>query len=650
MSLPVGHPELLRTTLRDHFGHADFRDGQEKVITALLQGRSSLALFPTGAGKSLCYQLPALLLDGLTLVISPLIALMKDQVESLRARGIPAARLDSTLSPADADSVLDEMRAGSLRLLFIAPERLLKETFVQQLKRTKIALMAIDEAHCISEWGHNFRPEYLRLAHVAKRLRIHPVLALTATATPEVAADIRRAFKIKASDHIQTSFRRPNLTYLITPCAAGDRLSTLTQRLQELQGTAIVYVTLQQTAEHVATHLQRVGLSARAYHAGLPDDQRSEAQDAFMQGQTRIIVATIAFGMGIDKADIRAVFHYNLPKTIENFQQETGRAGRDGQPAACEMLACGDDRIVLENFVFGDTPTAQSLRQLTDHLLRQSQEFDLSLYDLSHSTDIKSVVIETVLTHLELEGILRPLGSFYASYQFRLLQPLERILSGHSPSRKSLLAKLLNAGKRGSKWTTLTLNEEAISLDEEPARLIKALSWLAEAGDIELRPSHIRQRYELCGDPNARDPSAIAGKLTKLFADRESRDIERLDQVLKLAAHSGCLQQWLLAYFGEKMPEPCGQCSSCIDPPKLPRSIPQTPRPPIEPAAIAAMHQIMGERHAALRSARQIARFFCGLTSPATTRNRLTRHDSFGMLDHLPFADVLIQTESITPR
>ncbi|MCP5560301.1 MAG: RecQ family ATP-dependent DNA helicase [Verrucomicrobiaceae bacterium] len=650
MSAAKANPELLRTTLRDHFGHADFRDGQEKVITALLQGRSSLALFPTGAGKSLCYQLPALLLDGLTLVISPLIALMKDQVESLRARGIAAARLDSTLSATEVEGVFDAMSKGKLRLLFIAPERLIKEAFVQHLQRTKIALMAIDEAHCISEWGHNFRPEYLRLAHVAKRLKIHPVLALTATATPEVAADVRRAFDIAPKDHIQTSFRRPNLSYHITPCTANERLPLLTQRLQKLEGAAIVYVTLQQTAEHVATHLQRSGLSARAYHAGLPDDQRSEAQDAFMQGQTRIIVATIAFGMGIDKADIRAVFHYNLPKTIENFQQETGRAGRDGLPATCEMLACGDDRIVLENFVFGDTPTAQSLRQLTDHLLRQSQEFDLSLYDLSHSTDIKSVVIETVLTHLELEGILRPLGSFYASYQFRLLQPLDRIISGHSPSRKTLLTKLLNAGKRGSKWTTLTLNDEAIALDEEPARLIKALSWLAEAGDIELRPSHIRQRYELCGDPTTRDPGVIAKKLCELFADRESRDVERLEQVLKLAAHPGCLQQWLLAYFGEKMPNRCGQCSSCEERPKKPRIIPQTQRPPIEPEAIAAMHEVMAERHAALRSARQIARFFCGLTSPATTRNRLTRHDSFGMLDHLPFADVLIQTESITPR
>ena len=642
-------PEFLGKTLREHFGHDAFRGGQEDVIHALLQGKSALALFPTGAGKSLCYQLPALLLDGLTLVISPLIALMKDQVQSLRARGIAAERLDSTLSPAQAQSVLDQMREGALKLLFIAPERLVKEAFVVQLKRTKIALMAIDEAHCISEWGHNFRPEYLRLAHVARRLKIHPVLALTATATPEVAADIRRAFRITRADHIQTSFRRPNLSYYVTPCTAEERLPLLTERLQNLEGAAIVYVTLQQTAESVATHLQRVGLSARAYHAGLPDEQRSEAQDAFMNGHTRIIVATIAFGMGIDKANIRAVYHYNLPKTVENFQQETGRAGRDGLPATCEMLACGDDRIVLENFIFGDTPTPQGLRHLTDHLLRQNPEFDLSLYDLSQSTDIKSVVIETVLTHLELEGILKPIGSFYSAYQFRPLQPLPRIIAGHDAKQRGLLTRLLSCGERGTKWTKLTLCDAITELGTDASVVISTLNSLAEAGEIELRPSHIRQRFQLGNDTTSRDPATTAQRLCELFAERESRDVARLEQVLKLAAHPGCLQQWLLKYFGEKMSEPCGQCSSCKHPTKRPRKIPQAQNAAIPQDAIAAMHEVIAERHPAVRTARQLARFFCGLTSPATKRSRLSRHDHFGMLDHLPFMDVLIQAQAILP-
>ncbi|HYF35233.1 MAG TPA: RecQ family ATP-dependent DNA helicase, partial [Prosthecobacter sp.] len=262
----------LAAALRTHFGHKAFRPGQEKVMQALVAGRSALALFPTGAGKSLCYQLPALLMDGVTLVISPLIALMKDQVQALQARGIAAARLDSSLNPQQAQQVFDDLRDQRLKLLYVAPERLLNEGFVERLKRLKVAMLAIDEAHCISEWGHNFRPEYLRLAHVAKELRIHPVLALTATATPAVAADIRTAFNIAEADHVQTSFHRPNLHYRITPCAGAKRLAYLTKVLLKRQVSSIVYVTLQQTAEHVATHLRKSGVNALAYHAGLPDE------------------------------------------------------------------------------------------------------------------------------------------------------------------------------------------------------------------------------------------------------------------------------------------------------------------------------------------------------------------------------------------
>jgi ATP-dependent DNA helicase RecQ len=238
-------------------------------MRTLLEGRSALALLPTSAGKSLCYQLPALLLDGLTLVISPLIALMKDQVRSLKARGIPAARLDSSLTAAEVDKVFADIGAGMLRLLYIAPERLMNEAFLRRLQSVKVAMMAVDEAHCISEWGHSFRPEYLRLAHVARELNIRPVLALTATATPAVARDICTAFGIAETDLVRTSFRRPNLHFRITPCPAERRKDLLVRRLQERGGAAVVYVTQQHTAEEVATHLQRQGLKAQAYHAGI---------------------------------------------------------------------------------------------------------------------------------------------------------------------------------------------------------------------------------------------------------------------------------------------------------------------------------------------------------------------------------------------
>ena len=407
---------MLRT-LRERFGFGTFREGQEPVIRALLDGRSALAVFPTGGGKSLCYQLPALMLDGITLVVSPLIALMKDQVDALTARGIAAARLDSTLDADELRDLYQRLESGAVKLLYIAPERFANESFRTLVKRLPVTLAAIDEAHCISEWGHNFRPDYLKLARICRRLKIPRMLALTATATPTVAREIRQYFHISAADHTQLSFHRPNLDLRVTPCAADRRKKILLDKLTVVRGAAIVYVTRQETAEEVATYLAKNGVSARAYHAGLPDDCRAAAQGAFMAGDTRVIVATIAFGMGIDKADIRAVFHYNLPKSLENHTQEIGRAGRDGLPAVCELLACGEDLTVLENFIYGDTPTPRALANLLDRVLRLGPGFDVSHYDLSSVCDIRPGVVATVMSYLEIDGIIEATGSHYDIYR-----------------------------------------------------------------------------------------------------------------------------------------------------------------------------------------------------------------------------------------
>ena len=639
----------LQATLLQHFGFDVFRPGQEQVIASLLEGRSALAIFPTGGGKSLCYQLPALLLEGVTLVISPLIALMKDQVEALRARGIAAARLDSSLTANEVTEVFDAMRNGTLKLLYIAPERLMNESFMERLTRLKIGLLAIDEAHCISEWGHNFRPEYLRLAAVARRLNLQPVLALTATATPSVAADIRRAFGIEDRDLVQTPFHRPNLNLYITPVQASKRLELLTKKLLKFKRVpAIVYVTLQETAEHVSTHLGKAGLKASAYHAGLNPEVRADVQERFMRGEIEVIVATIAFGMGIDKADIRAVYHYNLPKSLENYQQEIGRAGRDGKTSHCEMLACADDLIVLQNFIFGDTPTPQALRQLLDHLLRQGQEFDLSHYDISRTVDIRPLVLETVMTYLELDGVLSPLGAFYTGYQFQFLHTEARVLAGHKPERQAFLKKLFDACKRGYKWQKLeNVDEAAAKIGEPRERIIKALTFLEEAGDIELKPSGIRHRYRLCDDASQRDPTTLSARMVKMFAEREQKDAQRLQLVVDLAAESGCLTRHMLRYFGEDLEADCGHCGSCAEQKTEPRELPQSARRVISIEHVEAIQALRAENYAALRAPRQIARFLCGISSPATSRDRLTRHDAFGLLQSHPFADVLAQCESL---
>jgi len=638
---------MLEETLLQHFGHTAFRPGQRQVMEALLAGRSALAVFPTGGGKSLCYQLPALLLDGTTLVISPLIALMKDQVQALQARDIAAARLDSTLSLAESQQVLADLQSGKLKLLYIAPERLINESFLQRLEKTKIAMLAVDEAHCISEWGHNFRPEYLRLAQVAGRLDLKPVLALTATATPDVAADICKAFNIQVADHVQTSFFRQNLALKVSPVSERERLPLLAAKLKNsAMFPAVVYVTLQQTAESVTTFLRKAGIKAGAYHAGLPDQFRTEVQDDFMQGNLDVIVATIAFGMGIDKADVRSVYHYNLPKTLENYQQETGRAGRDGQPAHCEMLACLDDLNVLHNFVYGDTPTPLALKQLVDHLLRQGTEFDISRYDLAHTLDIRPLVLETVLTYLELNEVVQPLGAFYTGYQLQFVQPESRILSGHTPDRQRFLKSLFECGTRGRKWLTLELSVIEASTGEPPERILKALNWLAESGDVLLKPSGLRHRYKLL-QPHSHDAAEICQRMQQLFAEREQADSQRLNEVVDLARSPGCLPRHLLNYFGEDLGRNCGMCSSCLEKRTKPREIPLSPEREITTNDVQQIRAVMDEGHAALRAPRQLARFLCGLSSPATSRARLSRHDIFGLLEGVPFQKVLLQAESM---
>ncbi|HEX2203039.1 MAG TPA: ATP-dependent DNA helicase RecQ [Longimicrobium sp.] len=643
---PATDPAVLREVLRGRFGLSDFRPGQERAIRALLERGAALAVFPTGGGKSLCYQLPALLVDGATIVVSPLIALMKDQIDALRARGIDAARLDSTLSYDESRAVERDLRAGRLRLLYVSPERFNNERFLELLSKVRIAVFAVDEAHCISEWGHNFRPDYLKLADTARAMNAERVLALTATATPQVVEDICDSFRIPREDAVVTGFHRPNLFLSSHPVAGHERARVLVERIRSRPpGAGIVYVTLQKTAEWVSKRLAEAGIPARAYHAGMKDEERAAVQEWWKASDDAMVVATIAFGMGIDKADVRYVYHFNLPKGLESYSQEIGRAGRDGRPSTVELLGGTDDVATLENFAYGDTPTETAVRSFVGEILGAGPAFDVSIFDLSARHDIRQLVVRTALTYLELLGILRQGTPFYAGYRVRLETPLPEILARFDPARQAFVRGIFDQAKPGRQWHTLNPEEVALALGEDRQRVVRAVEYLGEQGWATVEASEARQRFTRVA-PKV-DADALVAELLERFERRERQEISRVADTVALATHDGCITNRLLAHFGELREAPCGHCTFCQTGRAAVFPAPR-PLPPIEDALDAGAFRALRDAHPdALGEPRQQARFLCGLTSPALTRAKLGRNPLFGALENRRFADVLRWCESL---
>ncbi|MFT7511286.1 MAG: ATP-dependent DNA helicase RecQ [Candidatus Omnitrophota bacterium] len=627
----------IHEDLERYFGFKTFRKGQEAVIEKLMAGKSVVAIFPTGAGKSLCFQLPALKLPGLTLVISPLIALMKDQIDFLQSRNLPAARLDSTLSQAEVMEVYDGLRANTIKLLYVSPERLNNERFLDRLQGLTISMLVIDEAHCISEWGHNFRPDYLKLAPLAKSLKAERVLCLTATATPGVAQDIRKAFSIDETDEVHTGFYRSNLDIVLNPQPLDRRLKALKERIQaNPSGPAIVYVTLQKTAESVAKALP----GAKAYHAGMKDEARTAVQQWFMESDRAVVVATIAFGMGIDKSNIRAVYHYNLPKSLENYAQEIGRAGRDGEQSVCEMMGYTDDLGTLQNFTYGDTPTREAIAGMIQHIDQAETEFSLSHYEISGQNDVRPLVVSTLMTYLSLDGLIETTSPFYTGYQFAPKRSQNQILGAFKGDPLNFLTRLFTLARKGPKWMKLDMDEvERAGLDR--GRVVKALNHLEERGDIDLTVTGLRIGYRKLQQKWPVD--ALVDDLFQRFQRREQADLDRLDKVTKLVNHASCTNRALMHYFGEKI-ELCGHCGICqggkpAPMPSLQELHPETP-------SASKIRALQGENHPALSTPRQLARFLVGVSSPAASRARLTRDPRFGSMADLPFNAVLHACET----
>ena len=395
------------TSLRQHFGFDDFRDGQREVIAAILEGKDAVVVMPTGSGKSLCYQLPALMLEGATLVVSPLIALMKDQVDALQARQLPATFINSSIPEREQWSRIDRLRRGEFKLVYVAPERFRSRRFLEALQSVSVALFAVDEAHCISTWGHDFRPDYLRLKNIIPLLGKPQTLALTATATPYVRSDIIEQLGLLKPETFVSGFDRPNLTIdVVHTEKEREKIARIKRLAKTHAGSGIVYASTRKAVEQVTSELRALGITASAYHAGLSDSARVKAQEEFMAGRTQLIVATNAFGMGIDKPDIRFVAHYQMPGSIEAYYQEIGRAGRDGLPSSCVLLFNYADKNTHDFFIEGSYPTPDFVRNIYNALVATGlEQIELSPGELAKRAGAKNeMAVQSALYLLERAG------------------------------------------------------------------------------------------------------------------------------------------------------------------------------------------------------------------------------------------------------
>ncbi|PKG57448.1 ATP-dependent DNA helicase RecQ [Shewanella sp. GutDb-MelDb] len=632
--------------LKQYFGFSAFRTGQQEVVSKILNGQSAAAIFPTGSGKSLCYQLPAVTLPNLTLVVSPLLALMQDQLAYLDARGISAASIDSTQTPEQAAAVLDGVTDGSIKVLMISVERLNNERFRRFISGIAISLLVIDEAHCISEWGHNFRPDYLKLPSYQRMLNIPQVLLLTATATSKVIADMGSKFAIAPENITLTGFYRSNLHLNAVGIKEADKSRFLVNWLNERQRTSgIVYVTLQKSAEIVAKYLQANGYNVLAYHAGMDSDERKSIQTRFMSGEVPIIVATIAFGMGIDKSDIRFVVHYDLPKSIENYAQEIGRAGRDGKDSECMVLANKDNLNVLENFVFGDTPELNAITRVIDEIksvAQQSNIWELMLNQLSTSSNIRPLSLKTLLVYLEMQGVIKPKYSYFAEYKYKLQTSLEAMLSRFDPERRHFVKAIVDTSVKAKIWHSADLNQLETIYPNSRGRAIKALDYLDQKQLLELQSKQLTQVYDVYAAELNVD--GLAERLYQQFSIKESSEIERINFLVSFFGSDRCLSLQLAQYFSDPNAiTACGHCSVCLN------HIAVLPEPAyLKPLIEYDFQQICAEAVSKLKShtsAVLLTRFLCGLTTPLFTKLKMRQVQGFAQFERYRFKEVLAWVE-----
>ena len=623
--LPV-LPERLNEVLHT-FGRDALRPGQAELIVRACAGVPCLGVLPTGHGKSLCYQVAAELLGGLSLVVSPLIALMRDQIRALEAAGVSAARFDSTLGDAEREAVLAGVADGSLRLLFVAPESLEVPALVAALEKARLSLFVVDEAHCVSEWGHSFRPDYLKLPSWCRRFPFHSVMALTATATPRVRVDLCGAFGIALQDVVCLSPFRPNIERCVQVVSGAGGHDAQVGRMvsaflsQPGHLPAIVYARTRKGTESLAAELSRCGFACAAYHAGQPADLRERLQDDFLHNRLQVLVATIAFGMGIDKPDVRAVVHASMPTSPEAYLQESGRAGRDGAPCVSLVLLSTADVTDARNRIEASQPDAEGVLRCVRWLLPAVRRV-VSLWELGTTCDVAEDVPLRALALLQQKGAVEQESRGMRFYKVRPLFPLEVILDGRTEEEAARL-RWLDRHREG---------EVAEAADAWNCSFAEAMEQLREceaAGEWKLS---FRQQAICMHTIGAADARAVAEELSAAFAARREADLARLEQLLGILCSPSCINSALELYFmGRELESPCGTCRACRSgtPLALPRESSSSPAGVPADAELPRFDRDSQRR-----------RFLLGISSPGLMARRLWAHPLYGSCAGTPWQDL----------
>jgi ATP-dependent DNA helicase RecQ len=563
----------IHDILEKYWGFKTFRSSQEEIINSVLEGNDTLALLPTGGGKSICFQVPALAKEGICIVVSPLIALMKDQVENLVSKGIKAISITSAMHKKEIDIALDNCVHGNIKFLYLSPERLQTEIVKVRLQRMKVNLIAIDESHCISQWGYDFRPSYLKIAELRELLPDIPVLALTATATKEVVKDIQEKLKFKKENAIQKSFERKNLAYVVLQ--EEDKLARLVKISNSLKGCGIVYVRNRKKTQDIANYLKSNNISADFYHAGLDASTRDLKQNNWITNKTRIIVCTNAFGMGIDKPDVRFVVHIDLPDSPEAYFQEAGRAGRDEKKAYAILLYNQGDKIELERNVEVSFPTMDEIRQTYQALANYYQiptgssegvTYDFDIADFCDTYKLHAITCFNSLKFIEKEGYISLSDAIFQPSRIKLEMNREDLYKFQISNPKfDVFIKLLLRSYSGLFDNFVKINEFDIAKKANLKKddVIKRLNYLQQIKVlIYAQQTELPQLTFLQPRVNTNDLTLSKENFSLL----KKRAIIRMEAVLNYAGSiHKCRSQLLLSYFGENNTERCNQCDICME-------------------------------------------------------------------------------------